>query len=346
VLSATPRLDGPPARSAPAGPDRPSPFSGIAGDGDGALAIGTGPSDITAWRIERSAEADLDPGTYRDADCCAGGAACEPGAGAADQERWPALVLGRPAVRWTEPGGPPSRSAVEVLVDEAVATAERLGCRSLVAPWCVDRGTGSLLHASLAMRGAAVQRRAYAHAIDLSGRSVEGFVGSLPRPVRQRRQREASASQAGGHRLAPLAPGDWDRHRPAAEQLAAELRAGGPLAPDHAGPPVPAALTGRSHVWAAFHGDELRAFAVFERAGDTLWLTARGLARDARGFPAALLFHLVLHEVPAAAADLGVERIEYGVSPAGAWVLRGCEATAVYGCALPIGIPGREEPRR
>jgi hypothetical protein len=344
VLSASTRLDGPPVRSAQVAPAWPSPFSGIAADEADSdpepISLVAGPCALAAHRVERSSRADLDPATFLRSDCCADGAACAPGADPSpDRELWPALVLGRPGARWTEPGGPPVRSAVEALVDVALEVGAQLGCRSLLAPWCVDRGAGALLHSALAARGAAVQRRSYAHAIDLRDRGVDGFTSSLPRPVQDRRHRDASAVQAAGHRVAVIAPGEWERHRPAVEQLAAELAAGGALAPDHAGPPPPVHLGENEHAFAVFHGEELRAFAVFVRAGDTLWLAARGLARDARGFPAALLFHLLLHEVPAAAGASGVTRIEYGTSAAGAWVLRGCDATAVYGGALPIGAP-------
>jgi hypothetical protein len=286
---------------------------------------------LAAYRLVAPLRADLDPATYLDAACCVDGAACDP---APVGDHLPVLVLGSPAGHLTEVSGP----AVEAVVDTAVGRAMATGCRAVLAPWCVDRGSGAQLKATLDARGALVQRRSQAHAIDLRDRSAAAFVAGLPRPVQARREREWSATRAAGYRLARLTPDEWARHRPAATRLATELDAGGALAPDRAGPwPLLDRLEADTLVvWAAFRDDELCACAVFLADGDAWWLALRALAREPRGFPTGLHFSLLLHEVVEAAGLEGVARVEYGVSSSSAWVLRGCDATPVYSCLLPI----------
>lgn len=283
---------------------------------------------------------ELDPATYLDAPCCADGDACGPDA-ADPGGHHPVLVLGSPAARRTEVAGEPAGPHIDALVDAACRRAADLGCRTLLAPWCVDQGSGSALRAALEARGALVQRRSYAHAVDLHGRTYTGFAAGLPRPVRLRRQRERAAAEAAGHRFVGLTPEQWAAERRTAARLAAELDAGGALAPDSAGPWALLDDLERSghdlRVWAAYQGDELRACAVFVAHDGVLWLTLRALAREPRGFPAGLYFSLLVQEVVSSASAAGVSRVDYGLSASGAWVLRGCDATPVHCCLLPIG---------
>lgn len=316
------------------------------------VAVSAGDAGLAAYKVASPTRADLDPTTYLQADCCSDGNECAPGAGpATGDDLAPVLVLGSPSGRVTEFTGPHTTEAADALVDAAVAAAEAHGCRAVLAPWCVESDSGALLRAAFEARGALVQRRGYAHAIDL-GRTFAGFTAGLPRPVRLRREREAAAARSAGYRIEHLTADRWDSYRPSAAALAAELDAGGSLAPDHAGPwgllehlghvggpggldDADGAVAGGLHVWAAFHGDELRGCAGFVRHGDALWLTFRALGREPRGFPTGLYFHLVLDEAAAAAEALGAARLEYGVSTSGAWVLRGCAATPSASCLLP-----------
>jgi hypothetical protein len=308
--------------------------------------VSTGDAGLAAYKVASPVRADLDPATYLQVDCCSDGSECGPGdAPATVDDLTPVLVLGSPSGRLTDFTGPHTGQAADALVDAAVDAAGANGCRAVLAPWCTESDSGALLRVAFEARGALVQRRGYAHAIDL-GRTFAGFTAGLPRPVRLRREREAAAARSAGYRVERLTPDQWGTYQPLAAVLAAELDAGGALAPDHAGPwallghfgDAVDPIAGRLHVWAAFHGDQLRGCAGFVLHGDALWLTFRALGREPRGFPTGLYFHLVLDEAAAAAEALGVTRLEYGVSTSGAWVLRGCAATPSTSCLLPLAV--------
>ena len=129
-------------------------------------------------RLPRAAPArpDLDPATYLQAECCSDGAACGPGdEPAPGGELVPVLVLGSPAGRSCGFTGPPTAEAAAALVDAAIGAAEANGCRAVLAPWCVERGSGALLRsrpAGPAQRQAAARHR--------PARVVRGLAAGLP----------------------------------------------------------------------------------------------------------------------------------------------------------------------
>jgi hypothetical protein len=306
------------------------------------LTVAGGSGWLPASRLGVPYRPDLDPATYLRSRCCPGDGACAPGGA----PLLPVLVVGSPAARRSEAHGRVGRAGMDELVERAVAQAAATGCRAVLAPWCAQRGSGGRLRAAFEARGALVERHSYAHSIDLAGRTAADFAAGLPRPVRLRREREADAARAAGFRCARLSAGEWARQRTTARRLAAELDAGAALAPDGAGPwELLDALEREGpdlHVWGAYRGDELRACAVLLAHGGALWLVLRALAREPRGFPSGLYFSLLLQDVVTAASDDGFTRVEYGTSASGAWVVRGCDATAVHSCLLPIDTGGED----